>query len=123
MKRLITPALLVVALLFSASGFAQSVKLDDHFSIQLTSQTLAQKSVQFDISGLNFKDEATAQKFFNSIQNNLVTFSVDYAAKSATMFLYPERLGKTIWTIEDWNQYLDSTSKRCATTYQSFSNS
>ena len=122
MKRFITPVLLTAALLFSASGFTQTVKLDDHFSIQLTSQTLEQKSVQFDITGLNFKDEADAQKFFNSIQNNLVNFSVDYATKTATMFLYPERLGKTIWTIEDWNQYLDATSQRCTTTYQSFSN-
>ncbi len=122
MKRFITPLLLTAAMLVTVSGFSQSVKLDDHFSIQISDQTLQQKTVQFDITGLNFKDEPTAQKFFNSIQNNLVSFSVDFTAKTATMYLYPERLGKTVWTIEQWNDYMDATSIRCSTTYQSFSN-
>lgn len=123
MKRLITPILLAAVFFIAAPGFSQTVKLDNHFSMQINSQILEQKSVQFDITSLNFKDEATAQKFFHAIQNNLVSFSVDYSTKTATMYLFPERLGKAVWTIDDWNQYLENTSQRCTTTYQSFSNS
>ena len=101
MKRLILPVLLAAGMLLSAEGYGQqAVKVDQNFNIQLTEDLLQQKFVQLDISGLSFKDEATATKYFNSIENNLVEFVLNYEAKTATMMLYPDRLGKFTYTLE-----------------------
>lgn len=123
MKRLILPVLLAAGLLISADGYGQqATKVDPNFTIQLTESMLQQKFIQLDISGLQFKDEVTAQKFFKSIQNNLVEFRVDYTAQTALMMLYPDRLGKFTWTLEDWNEYVGNMSTRCSSTYSSFLN-
>lgn len=72
MKRLILPVLLAAGLLLSVDGYAQTaVKVDKNFSIQLTDELLQQKFVQLDISDLQFKSEADAQKFLNQ---SLTTF-------------------------------------------------
>ncbi|MBK8343840.1 MAG: hypothetical protein IPL12_11325 [Bacteroidetes bacterium] len=123
MKRLILPVLLAAGLLLSVDGYAQTaVKVDKNFSIQLTDELSQQKFVQLDISDLQFKSEADAQKFFKSIANNLCEFKVDYAAKTAVMMLYPDRLGKFTWTLDDWNKYVGDMSARCSATYNSFLN-
>ncbi|MBK9455437.1 MAG: hypothetical protein IPO24_07530 [Bacteroidetes bacterium] len=123
MKRLILPVLLAAGMLLSAEGYGQqAVKVDQNFNIQLTDDLLQQKFVQLDISGLSFKDEATATKYFNSIENNLVEFVLNYEAKTATMMLYPDRLGKFTYTLEDWNKYIATMSQRCSSNYNSFLN-
>lgn len=123
MKRLILPVLLAAGMLISAEGYGQqAVKVDQNFNIQLTEDLLQQKFVQLDISGLSFKDEATATKYFNSIENNLVEFVLNYEAKTATMMLYPDRLGKFTYTLEDWNKYIANMSQRCSSNYNSFLN-
>ncbi len=123
MKRLIMPALLVLGLLLAGTGYSQTaVKIDKQFSIQLTNQMIEQGSVELDFSGLNFKDEESAQKFFKSIENNLMSYTVDFSSKTATMFIYADRLGNHTWSIEQWNSYMSSTSQSCITNYQSFSN-
>ena len=123
MKRLIIPVLLAAGLLFTSVGFGQQVvKVDQNFSIQLTDQLLQQKSITLDISVLQFKDEANAVKFFHSIANNLVEFKLDYASKTATMNLFPERLAGHAWTLNDWNEYISTMSNRCSVTYNSFLN-
>lgn len=123
MKKLILPVLLAAGLLLSAEGYAQqAVKVDQNFDIQLTDELLQQKYVILDVSGLQFKDEATAQKYFKSIANNLIEFHLDYATQTVTMMLYPDRLGKFTWTLEDWNKYVDNMSTRCSSTYTSFLN-
>lgn len=117
------PVLLATGLLLSVSGFAQqAVKVDQSFNIELTDQLLQQKYVTLDISDLQFKNELEANKFFKSIANNLVEFNLDYASKKATMVLFPERTGNHIYTLEDWNAYIDNMSTRSATTYNSFLN-
>jgi len=123
MKQLIMPVLFATGLLLSVSGFAQqAVKVDQSFNIELTDQLLQQKYVTLDISDLQFKNELEANKFFKSIANNLVEFNLDYASKKATMVLFPERTGNHIYTLEDWNAYMDNMSTRSATTYNSFLN-
>ncbi len=123
MKRLILPVLLAAGLLISAQGYAQqATKVEPDFNIQLTESMLQQKFIQLDISGLQFKDEVTAQKFFKSIGNNLVEFRLDYTSKTAIMMLYPDRLGKFTWTLADWNEYVGNMSTRCSSTYSSFLN-
>ncbi len=122
-KRLIIPVLLAAGLLFTTAGICQQVvKVDQNFTIQLTDQLLQQKSITLDISALQFKDEANAVKFFNSIKNNLVEFSLDYSTKTATMNLFPERLGTHEWTLANWNEYISGMGQRCTTTYNSFLN-
>lgn len=123
MKRLILPVLLTVGLLFSISGYGQqAIKVDQSFNLQLTESILQQKFVQVDFSSLQFKDEVVAQKFFKSIENNLVSFTVDYASNTATMVIYPERLGKFTWTLDDWNTYFGNMSTTCSANYASFLN-
>lgn len=123
MKRLILPVLLVAGLLFATGAFAQqTVKVDRSFSVTLTDQILQQKTVDLDISGLQFKDAATAEKFFHAIANNLIDYSVDYGAKKVTMHLYPERLNGQSWTVENWNEYMSLSSKQSASTYNAFNN-
>lgn len=123
MKQLIMPVLLATGLLLTVSGFSQqAVKVDQSFDIELTDQLLQQKYVALDISGLQFKNEIEAQKFFKSIANNLVEFNLDYASKKATMVLFPERTGNHVYSLEDWNVYIDNMSSRCSSTYNSFLN-
>ena len=108
MKRLILPVLLAAGMLLSAEGYGQqAVKVDQNFNIQLTEDLL---------------HEATATKYFNSIENNLVEFVLNYEAKTATMMLYPDRLGKFTYTLEDWNKYIATMSQRCSSNYNSFLN-
>jgi len=121
MKRFIMPVLLASGLLFTVCGFGQqAVKLDQQFNLQLTDELIQQQYVEYDFSALQFTNEAAAAKFFKSIENNLVSFSIDYTSKIATMKLYPERLGKHTWTLDQWNSYMSGTTQRCTTTYQSF---
>lgn len=121
MKRFLLPALLAVGMLFSVSGFSQNaVKLNKEFTLQLTETMLAQKAVTMDISDLQFADEATAVKYFNAIKNNLTDYTVDFAAQTAVMHLYPERLGKHTWTIADWNAYFQTQANVNAETYKAF---
>lgn len=121
MKRFLLPALLAVGMLFSVSGFSQTaVKLDKQFTIQLSESMLAAKAVTMDISELQFADEASAVKYFNAIKNNLTDYTVDFANHQVVMHLYPERLGKHIWTLSDWNAYLQTTANTNAETYKAF---
>ncbi len=122
MKRFITPALLVLGILLAGSGYSQTaVTIDKQFSIQLTPQMIEQGQVQLDISSLNFIDETAAQKFFRSVENNLMSFSVDFASETATMYIYADRLGNQSWTIDQWNSYMITASQSCIANYQSFS--
>lgn len=121
MKKLLMPVLLAAGLLFTVAGYSQdAVKIDHQFQVQLTDAMLQSGAVQIDISALQFADEATAQKYFKSIANNLVEFTLDYNTHTATMHLFPERLGKHTWTLADWNAYLQTMSARCSETYQAF---
>lgn len=121
MKRFLLPALLAVGMLFSVSGFSQNaVKLNTEFKLQLTESLLAQKALTIDISDLQFADEAAAVKYFHAIQNNLTDYTVDFAAQTVVMHLYPERLGKHTWTLADWNAYLETQAAANAETYKAF---
>jgi hypothetical protein len=123
MKRLILPVLLTVGLLFSISGYGQqAIKVDQNFNLQLNESILQQKFVQLDFTSLQFKDEVVAQKFFKSIENNLVSFTVDYASNTAMMVIYPERLGKFSWSLEEWNTFIANMSPSCSANYASFLN-
>ncbi len=123
MKRFLLPTLLAVGLFLTVSGYGQeAVKVDRQFNIQLTESMLLQKSVQLDISGLQFRDEAMAVKFFNAIENNLVEYTVDFQNKTAVMQLFPERLGKHTWTLEQWNTYMNTAGTNSAETYKAFDN-
>lgn len=123
MKRFLLPALLTAGLFLTASVYGQEVvQIDKQFGIQLTEAQLDAQSVQIDISNLIFRDETMAQKFFRSIENNLVTYALDYDAKTVVMTLHPERLGKHTWTLENWNNYLATAASNSAATYQSFEN-
>ncbi len=123
MKPLFKPLLIAIGLLFTVSGYTQNaVRVDQNFKVQITDQLLQQKFVTLDISDLQFKSELEAQKYFHSIENNLVEFNVDYSAKTATMLLFPERIGNHTWTLDDWNAYIANMSTRCSTTYNAFLN-
>jgi len=123
MKRFLLPTLLAVGLFLTVSGYGQeAVKVDRQFNIQLTESMLLQKSVQLDNSGLQFRDEAMAVKFFNAIENNLVEYTVDFQNKTAVMQLFPERLGKHTWTLEQWNTYMNTAGMNSAETYKAFDN-
>jgi hypothetical protein len=121
MKKLLMPVLLAAGLMFTTAGFSQdAVKVDHQFQIQLTDAMLQSGALQVDISALQFADEATEQKYFKSIANNLVEWTLDFNAQTATMHLFPERLGKHTWTLSDWNAYLQTMSTQCAETYKAF---
>lgn len=123
MKQLLLPTFLVVGLFLSVSGYSQqAVKVDHQFNVQLTESMLQEKSVLLDISDLQFRDESVAIKFFNAIENNLVEYTVDFESKTAVMQLFPERLGKHTWTIEQWNSYMTTAGAASAATYKAFDN-
>jgi hypothetical protein len=120
MKRFITPALIALCLLITGSGYSQAISIDKQFNLQLTQQMIEQGSVVLDISSLSFTDEAAAVKFFRSVENNLFSFEVDFASKTATILIHADRLGSRVWSLEQWNDYLVISSKNCADTYQLF---
>ena len=103
------------------TGYSQVVKIDNNFNLQLTPQMIEQGSVQLDISTLLFADETAAIKYFRSVENNLVTFTVDFSASIVTMNFHADRLGNHQWTFDQWNNYINSTTQQCAANYQTFS--
>lgn len=86
--------------------------MDENYCITLDSDMAVYDQYAIDVSGLDFDTKDEAQKVFDGISSNLVSFRLDAPSRTATMILHTDRTGQTAWTKADWIDYFDS---RCTT--------
>jgi hypothetical protein len=59
------------------------------------------------ISLLKFASSEESEAFFNSITDNILSYTVDFKAKTVLINLHLE-YSKPEWTVTDWNVYINS---------------
>lgn len=125
MKQLLQK-LTVILLLVSATSltaWAQTpdkgkATIADNMVIRLDTESPLVSDYSFSISAIAFKDAAAAERFFSLCRDNLMTYTVDYAAKVATVHLmlaYTEPRG---WGITEYNEYFAKVGERYRSTLE-----
>lgn len=92
--------------------------IDKNFVITINANAPVVSDYVFDISAIPFKDEAQAEKFFKRNTDNLVSYSVDFANKTATVHLALQYVEPRGWGVTEWNNYFGGLSQRYTLTYQ-----
>ena len=117
MKSLKSTVLTAGLLVFSFGSFAQSdthgatgiAGISDSDCVTLDDSKPIQNFYAIDITGM-FETEYDANKKFGYISNNLLTYKVNWADKTAILNVHTERTPKpegVAW----WNEYLSSLCK------------
>ncbi len=83
-----------------------------NMQISLDSNVLLSKIYKANISHLTFNDRKEAEKFFNSYNDNLVSFKVIFEKKELVIHLYPQYNSGRNWSVAEWNHYLEQKAIR-----------
>ena len=113
MKYLLMTPILWAFLLASTSSFAQdeieygTATVSEEYCVSLDTDSAISEYYSIDISHLNLLTELEAVNNFGFISNNLLTYSVDYAAETAYLHVHLDRTSSPkdiVW----WNDYVNS---------------
>lgn len=72
----------------------------------------------FDISSLKFKDQAATERFFRLGHDNLVSYTLDYEKKLATVHIATELMEPRGWDLSNYNEYFVKLSERYRSTFE-----
>ncbi|NOQ75350.1 MAG: hypothetical protein GQ574_25290 [Crocinitomix sp.] len=111
----LTMTTLLLALIFAPmSIFAQDEGIDygtatvtEEYCVSLNTEVPISEYYSIDISHLDITTELEAVNNFGFISNNLLTYSVDFAAEKAYLHVHLDRTSAPkdiIW----WNEYVNS---------------
>lgn len=126
MKKLYLLTLLAAMISFTTFNRANAqaefpvASFDDNMILTIPSDVPLTQFYTIDISGMDFKDAAAADRFFRSMTDNLVRANVDFAAQKATLQImtqYTESMG---WGLTEWNNYFVSVSERYQGAFDNF---
>ena len=70
----------------------------------------------FDISPITFKDQAATERFFLIIHDNIVSYTLDYEKKTATVHIALELMEPRGWDVNKYNDYFVKLSERYRST-------
>ena len=70
----------------------------------------------FDISPITFKDQAATERFFRIIHDNIVSYTLDYENKTATVHIALELMEPRGWDVNKYNDYFVKLSERYRST-------
>lgn len=119
MKQLLQK-LTVLLLLVSATtltSWAQApgrgtATIANNMVIHLDTEAPLVADYSFSISAISFKDAAAAERFFSLCRDNLMTYTVDYASKVATVHLMLEFTEPRGWGVNEYNEYFTKVGER-----------
>lgn len=119
LQKLTFSLLLVSAVTFTASAQATergNATIDAGLVIHLDETEPLVADYSFSISTIAFKDEAAAVRFFGLCRDNIVSYTLDWAAKTATVHIALEYMEPRGWDIVKYNEYFSKLSERYRTT-------
>lgn len=113
MKYLTIKALLLGALLSPTVGLSQhdegfaSATITDEYCVSLDTDLPIAEFYEIDISHLELASETEALNKFGYINNNLLTYTVNFAAEKAYLQIHLDRTAEPM-DILWWNDYINS---------------
>jgi len=125
MKQKLLPALLslLITVSFSFSAGAQiantgNAVIGSDFVIHLDEASPLVADYTFDISKISFTGKDQAEKFFSICRDNLLSYTVNYEAKTATVHIGLQYMESRSWGVSDYNAYFVKTSERYRHTFE-----
>ncbi len=91
--------------------------IDNNFLVILDDKAPLVSDYTIDISKLSFKDQLAAEMFFARLHDNLMTYTVDYPAKKATVHIELIYMQPQGWGVVEYNNYLLKASNRYRQTF------
>ncbi len=70
----------------------------------------------FDISAMHFNSQTACERYFSLCRDNILTYSVDYATKTASVHLALEYMEPRGWGVAEYNEYFQKVSERYRST-------
>jgi len=121
MKQFFTRHLLSVFLVVvsAVSTFAQAsgtATIDANMVISLNADAPLVSEYTFKIDKVGFKDEAAAVRFFGLCRDNIVNYTVNYVAGTATVTLGLQFTEPRGWGLAEYNNYFQTLAERYRTT-------
>ncbi|MCG8577316.1 MAG: hypothetical protein MI810_20700 [Flavobacteriales bacterium] len=118
MKNLKRTALLLGLFIFSVSSFGQSnvpeptgiATVTEDYCVTLSTEKPLQNYYEIDITDLALESEYMAKKRFGHINNNLLTYHVDYSNSRVILEVHWDRVKETT-DVNWWNTYLSDLCK------------
>ncbi|MFI5170819.1 MAG: hypothetical protein ACHQFW_00425 [Chitinophagales bacterium] len=66
----------------------------------------------FDISGMGLRNKEAAERYFSLGRDNLVSYTVNYDTKTATVHLMLDLTQPRGWDVDQYNEYFVKVSER-----------
>lgn len=112
------------AILVTLSGLAMaqtsSATISEALVMQLDPAGPVVEVYTIDCSAMEFASDDAAERFFTSLQDNLVAFSYNAAEKTAEMKLSLQHVADRGWGATEWNNYFNSTAERYNRMFEAF---
>ena len=110
----------MIALTNMTVAQSTSATMSETFVVQLDSAGPMVDTYTIDCSSLAFTSDEAAERFFKSLQDNLVQFEFDAASQTATMRLSLPYVADKGWGVAEWNNYFNSTAERYGRMFEAF---
>lgn len=72
----------------------------------------------FSITGLTFKSKEACERYFSLCRDNILSYTVNYDTKTATVHLMLEYMEPRGWGVKEYNEYFQKVSDRYRSTIQ-----
>jgi len=105
----------------SKSQVAVNASIGSDFVIHLNENTPLVSDYTFDISSMNFDSKEESEHFFSMCRDNLLNYSVNYDAKTASVHISLEYMEPRGWGINEYIGYFQKVSERYRKTYEAIS--
>lgn len=113
-------SLLLVSATFIAANAqapaAGNASIDANLVIQLDPNAPLVSVYTFPISTMAFKNEEAAVRYFSLCRDNILNYTVDYAAKTATVTLGLQFTEPRGWGLTEYNEYFAKVAERYRST-------
>jgi hypothetical protein len=91
--------------------------IDNYLLVELNTESPLASDYVIDISNLSFKNQQAAEWFFNRLHDNLMTYTVDYPAKKATLHIDLKHMQPQGWGVAEYNDYFIKATDRYRQTF------
>lgn len=92
--------------------------ISSDFVITLNGEAPLAADYTFDISQLKFSSKEEAERFFSLCRDNLMNYTVNYDAKTATVHISLQYMEPRGWGISEYNEYFTKLAERYRNVYQ-----
>ena len=123
MKQIVQKLTLSLLLVFATATLVTAqtpekgkATINSHLIILLDVSTPLVADYVFDISPISFKDQAATERFFRIIHDNIVSYTLDYENKTATVHIALELMEPRGWDVNKYNDYFVKLSERYRST-------